>query len=179
MQACTGTVPEGYRFDQSSSKAIVIAGVENLGINTGNFVADFRPYDPKTEYLKEGSGFSIGDKGGWSFFQGRHYFVVEAEPGDYVLHHTNSFIFSGFNRGNLTQLYCDKSFRFSLESGKVHYIGNYSAIVQINQKPTFLGFRTQEATDALSAYKNIEVPLNEITTKSASYRVKNGAYCEE
>ncbi|MDX2236576.1 MAG: hypothetical protein NW203_03340 [Hyphomonadaceae bacterium] len=164
VTACaTGAASTDLQFSPDSDKAIVVLGLEGLDAWRGMSVyVYFRGVDAAGAF--DDRSFSVSNGNGWRPMGPQEYFVVDAEPGAYVVSTASTYI--GMSQTITT--FCLGTVRFEAPAGQAVYIGNFLAprggSTVVPSPPDF-----GAAAAKLREYANVQQSLTQAQTQDVPY----------
>ncbi len=156
MGCATGAVDKDFAFDAASNKAVVVFGWEGLdhwrnrsiylyfnGVDAGGMLDKRR--------------FSASNGNGWNKMESTEYFVMEVDPGAYVVNHTSL----GLGMRTVDVDYCKGTIEFEAKAGQAVYIGNFVAPI-LSTEGVHMGMPRLDAAKAqMAGFPNVRGTLTE------------------
>jgi hypothetical protein len=162
LGGCTSGVDKDIQFGPDSSKALVVIGVVGLDQWQDNaFGMIFRGVDGAG--AMDSRAFTVSNGSGWKTMNPVEYFVIEAEPGPYVIAETDTVL--GI-RQEFTR-YCQGTWKFELPRGKAVYIGDFVAAKDGVAVPALP--HPEAATAKLTQYPHVAQSLTQAKLQRVAY----------
>lgn len=171
LAGCTHTVPADIKFDAANPKALVVIGLEGLDHWQGrSFSLSFRGIDASGKI--DGRSFTVSNGDGWVERNPTEYYVVEIEPGAYILDmaSTDTGLRITYAR------YCEGTSKFEALAGKAAYVGNFAAPAGPGAAAHLAKPHFDAATAKLLQYSQIRQTLEQTEMRPVPY--PKGSYCD-
>ena len=162
LGGCASGADKDIQFSSESSKALVVIGVVGLDQWQDNsFAMNFRGVNGAG--AMDSRVFVVSNGSGWKTMNPVEYFVIEAEPGSYVVAETNTVL--GI-RQEFTR-YCQGTWKFELPRGKAVYIGDFVAAKDGVALPVLP--HPEAATAKLAQYPHVAQSLTQAKLQPVAY----------